>query len=101
MVPGFTHQDHLRVYGAFGGMPRYLASVKSGHSFSTNVRGLLLSPRGEIRQQIETAIHQEEGLLDVPKYQAILTAIGSGRTRLNEIGQRTGLEVDKGFRQRN
>ncbi len=100
MVPTYDHQDQLRVYGAFGGMPRYLASVKAGCLVGKNVQDLLLSPRGEIRLQIETALHQEEGLIDVAKYRAILIAIGSGRTRLSEIGQRTGLQVDKGFRHR-
>ncbi|MCH7564470.1 MAG: ATP-binding protein [Gemmatimonadetes bacterium] len=100
MVPGYSHADHLRIYGAFGGVPRYLDPVEPGHSFDKNVSRLLLGPRGEVRLQIETAIHQEEGLQDVWKYQAILTAIGSGRTRLSEIGQKAGLEVDKAFRQR-
>lgn len=100
MVRGYSHHDRLRVYGAFGGVPRYLAPVKQGRSVGRNVRDLLLSPRGEVRLQIETAIHQEEGLIDVSKYQEILMGIGSGRTRLSEIGQRTGLEVDKGFRHR-
>jgi len=100
MVPGYSRADHLRVYGAFGGVPRYLAPVEPGYSLNKNIQRLLLGPRGEVRLQVETAIHQEEGLQDVWKYQAILTAIGSGRTKLSEIAQKAGLEVDKAFRQR-
>jgi AAA+ ATPase superfamily predicted ATPase len=100
MVPGYDHADHLRVYGAFGGVPRYLAPVNPDRSVELNIQRLLLDPRGEVRLQLETAIHQEEGLQEVWKYQAILTAIGTGQTKLGDIANKTGLTLDKAFRQR-
>jgi len=100
MVPDYSHVDHLRAYGAFGGMPRYLAPVDSSKTVEQNIQRLLLDPRGEVRVQLETAVHQEEGLQSVWKYQAILTAIGSGQTKLSDIANKTGLEVDKAFRER-
>ena len=98
MVPGYDGRDQLKVYGAFGGMPRYLEPVDPRRSFQSNVASLLLSPRGEVRTQIETLIVQEEGLVDIAKYQSILTAIGTGRTRLSEIASSTGLKVDRALR---
>jgi len=100
MVPGYGHADHLRVYGAFGGVPRHLAPVDPDRSVELNIQRLLLDPRGEVRLQLETAIHREEGLQEVWKYQAILTAIGSGQTKLGDIANKTGLTLDKAFRQR-
>src|SRR5690606_18325695 len=40
-----------------------------------------------------------QGLRDIPKYMAILRAIGSGRTELNEIAQAAGLEKGNPLRE--
>ncbi len=53
------------VYGVFGDTPGYLAAVDAGRSLAENVTDLLLSPRGEVRLLVETALDQEEGLRDV------------------------------------
>jgi AAA+ ATPase superfamily predicted ATPase len=91
-------RDRARAYGIFGGTPRYLAAVKPSRSLAENAARLALAPRGEVRGLIETAILQEQGLRDIPKYQAILRAIGGGGTELNEIGQRAGLPSDTTLR---
>ncbi len=91
-------RDRARAYGIFGGTPRYLAAVKPSRSLGDNVARLALNPRGEVRGLVETAVLQEQGLRDIPKYQAILRAIGGGRTELNEIGQRAGLPTDTTLR---
>ncbi len=91
-------RDRARAYGILGGTPRYLAAVKPSRSLAENVARLVLAPRGEVRGQIETAILQEQGLREVPKYQAILRAIGGGSTELNEIGQKAGLPSDTTLR---
>ncbi len=91
-------RDRACTYGIFGGMPRYLAPVNARHSLAQNVADLMLSPRGEVRIQVETALLQEQGLRDIPKYTAILRAIGAGRTDLNEIAQRAGLLNDSPLR---
>jgi len=41
---------------------------------------------------------QEQGLREIPKYAAILRAIGRGRTTVNEIAQGAGLEADTPLR---
>jgi hypothetical protein len=53
---------------------------------------------GEVRQFVETALDQEDGLRDVSKYRAILRAVAAGCTARNEIAQRTGLSNDAGLR---
>ena len=91
-------RDRARAYAIFGGTPRYLAAVKPGRSLGDNAARLALAPRGEVRGLVETAVLQEQGLRDIPKYQAILRAIGGGGTELNEIGQKAGLPSDTTLR---
>ena len=91
-------RDRARAYGIFGGTPRYLDAIKPARSLPENVARLMLAPRGEVRGLIETAILQEQGLRETPKYQAIMRAIGGGCTELNQIGQRAGLPTDTTLR---
>lgn len=93
-------RDRAHAYGIFGGTPRYLAAIKAGRSLAENVARTMLAPRGEVRGLIETAIVQEQGLRDIAKYQAIMRAIGSGCTELNQIGQRAGLPTDTALREK-
>ncbi len=91
MAPFEDLRDRAYTFGVFGGMPRYLSSIDIGKSFAENVTRQLLSPRGDVRGQVETALLQEQGLRDIPKYLGILRAIGAGRTQLNEIADLAGL----------
>lgn len=93
-------RDRALAYGVFGGTPRYLAAIDARRSIGENATDLLLSPRGEVRLLVETAIDQEEGLRDVPKYRAILRAVADGCTARNEIAQRAGLSNDHGLREK-
>lgn len=98
MAPFPELRDRARLYGIFGGLPRYLAPVDPTRTLAENVADLVLSPRGEVRLQVETAILQEQGLRDIPKYLGILQAIGSGRTELAGIAARAGLDHDSSLR---
>ena len=91
-------RERVEAYAVFGGTPRYLAAVDATSSFADNVARLSLSPRGEVRQLVETALDQEAGLREVAKYRAVLRAVATGQTRRSEIAQRTGLPNDSGLR---
>ena len=93
-------RDRALAYGVFGGTPRYLAAIDPRRSLAENATDLLLSPRGEVRLLVETALDQEEGLRDVPKYRAVLRAVADGCTGRNEIAQRAGLANDHGLREK-
>lgn len=93
-------RDRAYAYGLFGGTPRYLAAIDPRRSIAENAIDLLLRPDGEVRELIRTALLQEQGLRDIPKYVAILRAIGRGRTELNEIAQDTGLTADNSLREK-
>lgn len=100
MTPFERPRDRACAYGVFGGMPRYLASVDTTRTFAENVTRLMLSPRGDVRGQVETALLQEQGLRDIPKYVGILRAIGAGRTELSEIADLAGLAKHTSARQK-
>lgn len=98
-LAGFADaRDRAYAYGIFGGTPRYLAPIDPSLSLSENVIELVLNPSGEVRELVQTALLQEQGLRDIPKYAAILRAIGAGRTTLSEIAGHTGLDADTALR---
>ncbi len=98
LAPFTDLRDRAYLYGIFGGTPRYLAAVDPTRSPAENATELMLSPRGEVRLLVETALDQEEGLREVPKYRAILRAVADGCTERNEIAGRAGLANDHALR---
>ena len=100
-MAGFSGlRDRACAYGIFGGTPRYLAAIDPRLTLEENVRTRMLAPGGEVRELVRTALLQEQGLRDIPKYTAILRAIGRGRTTLNEIAQGAGLAMDTALREK-
>lgn len=93
-----NERDQAYAYGIFGGTPRYLATINPLRTVAENAQAQMLDPRGEVRELVRTALLQEQGLRDIPKYVAILRAIGNGRTTLNEIAQGSGLQADTPLR---
>lgn len=98
LAPFDSLRDRARLYGTFGGMPRYLAAIDTSATLEENIIRLMLSPQGEVRLLLETTLDQEEGLRDIASYNAILRAIASGSTIQNEIAQRAGLKNDTALR---
>lgn len=98
MVPYFDLRDKAQLYGVFGGMPRYLSAVDAERPLKDEIIRLHLEPHGEVRQLLETALDQEEGLREVPSYRAIVRSIAVGATTLNEIAQQAGLPSDAALR---
>lgn len=93
-------RERVRAYGMFGGTPRYLAAIDPSRTVAENAADLLLRPDGEVRELVQTALLQEQGLRDIPKYVAILRAIGRGRTALNDVAQATGMNADHALREK-
>jgi AAA+ ATPase superfamily predicted ATPase len=98
MLEGYSRLDLVRAYAAFGGVPKYLSPVNPRKPLERNIVDLLLSPRGEVRLQLETALGQEEGLREFAKYQGIMGAIGIKRRTIGEVAADAGQALDGGFR---
>jgi AAA+ ATPase superfamily predicted ATPase len=100
-LAGYTApRERAYAYGIFGGTPRYLSAVDPEKTVAENAVSLMLNPAGEVRELVQTALLQEQGLRDIQKYVAILRAVGKGRTILNEIAQGAGLEPDTALREK-
>lgn len=91
MVVNLTERDSAVIYGIFGGTPRYLAALRPEDSLADNVIRAILSPHGEIHLQQLSLIEQEKGIRDPRDYRAVLSAVASGRTEVNEIALEAGL----------
>jgi AAA+ ATPase superfamily predicted ATPase len=92
MAPWLPLRDRIALYGIFGGTPRYLAVLRDGETLSDAAARTFISPHGEVHLQLLTLIEQEKGIRQPAEYRAVLTAVATGQTLLNEIAQTTGLE---------
>lgn len=92
MTPGYDLRDAARIYGIFGGTPRYLAAVRPGCRLADEVTRTFLSPRGEVHLQLAHLLEQEKGIRDPGEYRAVLAAVAEGATETNEIAGAAGLQ---------
>jgi AAA+ ATPase superfamily predicted ATPase len=92
MAPWLALRDRIALYGIFGGTPRYLAALRDGEALSDAAVRTFISPHGEVHLQLLTLIEQEKGIRQPAEYRAVLTAVATGHTLLNELAQITGIE---------
>jgi hypothetical protein len=98
MVKAYSPLQQIHTYAAFGGVPKYLQPIDTKRSVGDNIIDLLLSPAGEVRLQVETALAQEEGLQNLTRYQGILAAVGIKRRTAGEIASVLSASADSNFR---
>jgi len=92
MLPWLPPREAMYLYGALGGMPRYLSAVKRGEGLRESLRRILLSPRGEVHIQLQNLIAGEKGIRNKAEYDAVLRAVAAGRRELSEIASCAGLQ---------
>ncbi len=90
-LPDYSPADKVGAYGVVGGMPGYLRRFDPERSLRQNVLREILHPQGFLYQEPGFLLRME--LRDPRTYMALLGAIASGCTRLNEAAQRSGLTV--------
>jgi len=93
-------RDRALAYGMYGGTPHYLSTLRPSQPLALNAQRAILSPRGEVRLLLETAMVQEEGLREPQIYTGLLRTIGAGYTQLNGIGHSAGLPVNTALREK-
>ncbi|MCC6039801.1 MAG: ATP-binding protein [Thermofilum sp.] len=89
--PGASFEGALAVYAATGGVPRYLEFFQ--RCALEEVRRVMLNP--DTLPFRDAKLILEEELPEPRRYFLVLEAIASGRTRLGEIAQYSGLEPYK------
>jgi AAA+ ATPase superfamily predicted ATPase len=93
MLTGFTSEERIILYSIVGGIPEYLSRIDNGLSMFDNLRDLLFDPSGRLFEEPTNLLKQE---LRIPHtYNAIITAIADGSSRLNEIATRAGIETSQ------
>lgn len=88
--PSFNLEDQVRAYAVYGGTPAYLHTLQPQLTLKESILGGILSRGSFLYDEVRFVLQQE--LREPRNYFAILQAIASGKTRLNEIKQATGIE---------
>ena len=78
------------IYGAYGGMPKYLEDYDEKLSFKKNIIRNYLQNGASLLEEPESILKQE--VRDPSNYNAIITAIAAGSTRYSEISGKAKLE---------
>jgi len=89
--PNYSPEDKALIYGITGGVPYYLAKLDKNADVKNNIMNAFFL-RNALFMEVPTLIMKQE-LRELTTYNAILTAIADGCTRLNEIAERAGLET--------
>lgn len=94
-VPGWSVDDRIRAWAAFGGIPYYLNEIDAAQSLEDNLLRAVLMPDGLLRAEPEFLLTQETRIRDRGVHLAALRAIANGRTRLSEIAERMDRRPDE------
>jgi AAA+ ATPase superfamily predicted ATPase len=93
MLDGFSNEEKLILYSITGGVPEYLSRIDRTISMRENVRNLFFDPSGRLFEEPANLLKQE---LKMPEtYNAIVAAIASGSSKLNEISTKVGIETSQ------
>ena len=90
-VPNYSAVDKAIVYGVTGGIAKYLSLFDENKSLDENLQNLFFSNFGYMYEEPINILTQE--FRNISSYNAIIEAVASGRTRLNEIADLTKMET--------
>lgn len=91
MLHNFPDEDKAILYGVTGGIPEYLSRIDNRMSLKENIVELFLNSSGRLFEEPSNLLKQE--LRDPFTYNAIITAIACGSSKLNEISTKVGIET--------
>ena len=92
-LEGFSNEDKLKIYGAFGGTPLYLQQVRENETFEENIKRAYLKVTSYLYEEALLLLRQE--VQEPGVYSAIIEAIASGYTKSNEISTKIGEDSAK------
>ncbi len=87
----FTKEDKALAYGIIGGTPQYLIQINDALSVEQNIKDVFLNQSSAIFEETENLLKQE--VREPAIYTAIITAIATGCSKLNEIANRISEET--------
>lgn len=92
-VPNYSNVDKALTYSIFGGVPHYLAKLNDECPLSENIKKNVITPHSYLYDEPSLLLKQE--LREPATYNAIIEAIASGASRLNDIAMRVGEDISK------
>ncbi len=84
----FSSEDQAMVYGIVGGTPQYLLQMDDTLSVEDNIKNTFLNPTSSLFEEPENLLKQE--VREPALYNAIITAIATGASRMAEISTKVG-----------
>lgn len=84
----FSDEDKALIYGIVGGAPQYLLQMDDGLSVEDNIKNTFLNPISSLFEEPENLLKQE--VREPALYNAIITAIATGASRMAEISSKVG-----------
>ena len=88
--PSMTPEENAVVYGVTGGVPLYVEQFHEGAGMELNIKENFLNANSLLFEEPSNLLKQE--LREPKTYNAILSAIAGGASRLSEIANRVGCE---------
>ena len=86
--PNFGAEEKALIYGITGGTPQYLLQMSERLSIEENIKNTFLNPTSSIYEEPENLLKQE--VREPALYNAIITAIAGGASRMSEISGKAG-----------
>lgn len=91
LFPHFSAEDKALAYGIVGGTPQYLQQLDDRLSIKENIKKIFLNPTSFLFEEPTNLLKQE--VRESALYNAIITAIAAGSTKLAEIACKVGADT--------
>ena len=88
----FSDEDKALVYGIVGGTPQYLLQINDTMSVEENIKNTYLNYTSSLFEEPENLLKQE--VREPALYNAVITAIASGASRMSEISGKVGEDTN-------
>jgi len=87
----FSNLDMAIIYGIVGGTPQYLLQMDDKISLEENIKGKLLNSTSYLFEEPNNLLKQE--VREAAIYNAIISTVAKGSTKLSEISSKVGEET--------
>lgn len=84
----FSDEDKALIYGIVGGTPQYLLQMDDSLSIEDNIKNTFLNPASSLFEEPENLLKQ--GVREPALYNAVITAVANGASRMAEISTKVG-----------
>jgi len=92
-MPKLNHIELIKFYSLTGGIPRYIELAGEYKDFKTALKKLVLNRTGILYNEAKYILHDE--IYTPNTCWSILNALGSGTTRISELGSKLNLPTNQ------